>query len=107
MLSVAQHEVEGVPGDQPRGGRARDQVPSSELCGTPCSTNCSHRSSHGVSVIGDTLYMWGGEHEARTPVDTGMWALDLEEEEGAAMAWRRLDTRGDPPSPRSASRDTF
>ena len=48
--------------------------------------------------------MWGGEHEARTPVDTGMWALDLEEEEGAAMAWRRLDTRGDPPSPRSASR---
>ena len=51
--------------------------------------------------------MWGGEHEARTPVDTGMWALDLEEEEGAAMVWRRLDTRGDPPSPRSASRDTF
>ena len=50
--------------------------------------------------------MWGGEHEARTPVDTCMWALDLEEE-GAAMVWRRLDTRGDPPSPRSASGDTF
>ena len=27
------------------------------------------RSSHGVSVIGDTLYMLGGEHEARQVKD--------------------------------------
>ena len=26
------------------------------------------RSSHKISVIGDTLYMFGGEHEARTPI---------------------------------------
>ena len=26
------------------------------------------RSSHGVAVIGDNIYMFGGEHEARTPI---------------------------------------
>ena len=26
------------------------------------------RSSHKISVVGDTLYMFGGEHEARTPI---------------------------------------
>ena len=57
------------------------------------------RSSHGVSVIGDTLYLWGGEHEARTPVDTNMWALDLKKE--GSMEWRIVASKGEPPSQRS------
>ena len=57
------------------------------------------RSSHGVSVIGDTLYLWGGEHEARTPVDTNMWAVDLKKE--GSMEWRIVPSKGEPPSQRS------
>ena len=56
------------------------------------------RSSHGVSIIGDTLYLWGGEHVARTPVDTNIWALDLSEE--GSMEWRNVSCQGEPPSPR-------
>lgn len=36
------------------------------------------RSSHGVSVVGSTLYVFGGEHEPRTPVDSKVYACDLE-----------------------------
>ena len=57
------------------------------------------RSSHGVSVIGDTLYLWGGEHEARTPVDTNMWAVDLKKE--GSMEWRVVPSKREPPSQRS------
>ena len=35
------------------------------------------RSSHGVSVVGDTLFMFGGEHSARNPIGTELHSLDL------------------------------
>ena len=35
------------------------------------------RSSHGVSVVGDTLFMFGGEHSARDPIGTEVHSLDL------------------------------
>ena len=57
------------------------------------------RSSHGVSIIGDRLFMFGGEHEARTPVGSEVWALDLKTDGG--MEWRALKAQGEPPSPRS------
>ena len=57
------------------------------------------RSSHGISIIGDRLFMFGGEHEARTPVGSEVWALDLKTDGG--MEWRALKAQGEPPSPRS------
>ena len=58
------------------------------------------RSSHGVCIIGDSLYMFGGEHEARSPVGGEMWGLDLRSD-GGKMEWRALTTQGEAPSPRS------
>lgn len=37
------------------------------------------RSSHGLSVAGNTLYMLGGEVIARNPVDSTVWARELKE----------------------------
>jgi len=35
------------------------------------------RSSHGVSVIDDVLYVFGGEKVPRVPVDSTMWCVSL------------------------------
>ena len=35
------------------------------------------RSSHAVSVVGDTVYVFGGEHQARTTIDSRLLALDI------------------------------
>lgn len=53
------------------------------------------RSSHGVSVVGDTLYVFGGEHVARTPIDSAMHALDLSAP-GAAFVAVRADSAPPP-----------
>ena len=53
------------------------------------------RSSHGVAIIKDSLYMFGGEHEARSPVEAVMWCLDL-----LKMEWRPLEAKGEAPSAR-------
>ena len=58
------------------------------------------RSSHGISIIGDSLYMFGGEHEARSPVGDEMWSLALRSD-GGNMEWRALPAQGEAPSPRS------
>ena len=53
------------------------------------------RSSHGVSIIGDKLFMFGGEHEARTPVDNDVHVLEL-----TTGQWSKMVTSGTAPSPR-------
>merc|ERR1711892_851136 len=45
------------------------------------------RSSHGVSIVGDTLYMFGGEFSARHPVNNILYALDLDK---PGNAWREV-----------------
>ena len=55
------------------------------------------RSSHGVSVVKDTLYLFGGEHEARTPIGNEVYTFDLKDEK---MEWKMIPTTGDIPSPR-------
>ena len=55
------------------------------------------RSSHGVSIVGDTVYMFGGEHEARTPVANDLHSLDLSQ---ATLEWRKVAVTGDVPSAR-------
>ena len=55
------------------------------------------RSSHGVSIVGVTLYMLGGEHSARHPVKDVLYALDLDK---SVKAWREVEVSGSPPPPR-------
>ena len=37
------------------------------------------RSSHGVSVIGDFLYVFGGELKAREPIGPELWSLKIQD----------------------------
>eukprot|EP01129_Flabellula_baltica_P005496 TRINITY_DN1997_c0_g1_i1.p1 TRINITY_DN1997_c0_g1~~TRINITY_DN1997_c0_g1_i1.p1 ORF type:complete len:332 (+),score=83.86 TRINITY_DN1997_c0_g1_i1:200-1195(+) len=46
------------------------------------------RSSHDMSVVNDTLYLWGGEHVARTPIDQLMYRLDFEADH---FVWRVVE----------------
>ena len=39
------------------------------------------RSSHGVSVVGDTLYIFGGEHSARNPIGAELNCIDLKSDQ--------------------------
>ena len=44
----------------------------------------STRSSHGISVIGNRVYLYGGEHEARTPIDSKVYIFDFDDSEEKA-----------------------
>ena len=44
----------------------------------PVSNLIIPRSSHGVSLLGNKFLVFGGEHEARTPIDSEINILDLE-----------------------------
>ena len=61
----------------------------------------STRSSHGISVIGNRLYVFGGEHVARTPIDSTMYSFDFDKMED--KAWTTCKVVGETvPSPRVA-----
>ena len=62
-----------------------------------CSLQPSQRSSHGLSVIGDTAYVFGGEHVARTPIDSHVHCFDLN-----ARTWAVAEASGAVPPPRIA-----
>ncbi|KAK3132506.1 hypothetical protein QOZ80_6AG0523080 [Eleusine coracana subsp. coracana] len=53
------------------------------------------RSSHAITLVGDTAYAFGGEFTPRVPVDNTMYALDLK-----TRTWSALTTTGDVPPPR-------
>jgi len=55
------------------------------------------RSSHGISVVGDSLYLFGGEHTARTPVPSTLHVLDMN---SSHLKWRTEEVSGSPPSQR-------
>lgn len=55
------------------------------------------RSSHGISVVGDSLYLFGGEHTARTPVPSTLHVLEMNSSE---LKWKSEEVKGTPPSPR-------
>jgi len=59
--------------------------------------NPTARSSHGISVVGDSLYMFGGEHTARTPVPSDLYVLDMT---SSQLKWVVEEVKGSPPSPR-------
>jgi len=57
------------------------------------------RSSHGVSIVGSTLYVYGGELEPRTPVDSVVYACDLDDQPSKRWTVVHL-TRGKAPPAR-------
>lgn len=59
----------------------------------------SERSSHCISVIGNKVLLFGGEHIARTPIDSQMHTIDLAAEK---PTWTTVDANGEPPSERIA-----
>ena len=59
------------------------------------------RSSHGVSVVGETLVIFGGENVPRTPFDNQVHALDLSSPK--PRSWTVLQpSGGEAPEPRVA-----
>ena len=62
------------------------------------------RSSHGVSVIGSVAYVFGGEHEPRTPFDSRVHSLKLDAD---VPKWEVMRVKGGtPPALRLAHAQT-
>jgi len=59
------------------------------------------RSSHSVSVINKTLYLFGGENVARTPIDSSIYSFDISKA-NAGGSWQKIEATGEPPAPRIA-----
>jgi len=62
------------------------------------------RSSHAISIIGDVLYVMGGENTARVPIDSAVYALDISNQnlKDGSAAWRKIEVQKNSPSPRIA-----
>lgn len=43
------------------------------------------RSSHTITAVGDTIYLFGGEHAPRVPIGSDVYAYSLQE-----RVWRKL-----------------
>eukprot|EP00041_Stephanoeca_diplocostata_P014199 m.255604 g.255604 ORF g.255604 m.255604 type:complete len:371 (+) comp19622_c0_seq2:17-1129(+) len=52
------------------------------------------RSSHKISILSGTVYLFGGEKVARVPVDNDMWKLTLGSEALSQSQWERCDVQG-------------
>lgn len=69
------------------------------------STPPQARSSHEISFVGGSCYLWGGEHVARTPIDSELYILDLSSDRNGGEGWKKVELAADsgpPPSPRIA-----
>lgn len=64
---------------------------------SPCA-----RSSHSISVIGSRVFLFGGEHIARTPIDSTMFSIDLPISDSSSPVWQSIDVAGDKPVERIA-----
>ena len=67
-------------------------------CIDESSDNVVPRSSHDLCAIDRKVYLFGGEHIARTPIDSKLHVLDIDE---AKPQWREVEIKsGTPPAPR-------
>eukprot|EP00516_Mucochytrium_quahogii_P012817 CAMPEP_0203796920 /NCGR_PEP_ID=MMETSP0100_2-20121128/8283_1 /ASSEMBLY_ACC=CAM_ASM_000210 /TAXON_ID=96639 /ORGANISM=" , Strain NY0313808BC1" /LENGTH=329 /DNA_ID=CAMNT_0050702053 /DNA_START=1604 /DNA_END=2593 /DNA_ORIENTATION=- len=66
-------------------------------CG--CGSVVGARSSHQVSAVGDVLYLFGGEHQPRTPIDSKLYSLTLGKD-GVSGEWSQVEVKGEAPEPR-------
>ncbi len=59
-------------------------------CEPPASLHESQaRSSHTITAVGDTIYLFGGEHAPRVPIGSDVHAYNLQE-----RVWRKLQVCG-------------
>merc|ERR1719421_219803 len=86
----------GAPKAYSTGPRWQHIQPAEAGC-TPCT-----RSSHGISMIGSRVFAFGGEHVARTPIDSTMYSIDLGKSSDQAPAWQAINAEGDKPAERVA-----
>jgi len=64
------------------------------------------RSSHGVSIYKNKLYLFGGENVARVPIGSELHCLDLNDK--SSLEWTTLNVNEkDKPSPRVAHSQTI
>ena len=56
------------------------------------------RSSHEISLAGGKVFLFGGEHKARVPIDANLWAL--EQQRDGPWKWQKMEARGEIPPPR-------
>merc|ERR1712198_58485 len=63
-----------------------------------------NRSSHAISIIGNVLYVMGGENTARVPIDSAVYAIDISKQDlkDGSAAWRKIQIQENSPSPRIA-----
>eukprot|EP00960_Hanusia_phi_P057651 763623-Hanusia_phi.AAC.1 len=74
-------------------------MPSYSWKKLPTSDAPVQRSSHGMSCINNVAYVFGGEHIARTPIDSNVFKLDLS---SPSFQWKMIAAEGDSPPPRVA-----
>ncbi|GIL88835.1 hypothetical protein Vretifemale_16766 [Volvox reticuliferus] len=55
------------------------------------------RSSHSITVVGNRILLFGGEHDPRVPVGSELYEYSF-----ADGTWRVVDAKGEPPTPRVA-----
>ena len=55
-----------------------------------------------MSIIGDTLYLFGGENVARVPIDSSIYAVNIIPNQSTYGMWQKLDVKNDAPCPRIA-----
>ena len=60
------------------------------------------RSSHAISIIGETLYLFGGENVARVPIDSSIYTVNISPNASNFGIWKKLDVKNDAPVPRIA-----
>jgi N-acetylneuraminic acid mutarotase len=68
-------------------------------CLSAGSSNFITRSSHGVTAIGNILYVFGGEHKCRHAIDNKLMAFDTTAENAD---WSVVDAKGTVPEERFA-----
>ena len=67
-------------------------------CINEASESVLPRSSHDLCAIDRKVYLFGGEHIPRTPIDSKLHVLDVDE---AKPQWKEVEIKsGTPPAPR-------
>ena len=64
-----------------------------------------HDLAHSVSIIGTTLYLFGGENVARIPIDSSIYSMEISENSPNFGIWNKIQVSNKvEPVPRIAHR---
>ena len=60
---------------------------------------------YSISIIGTTLYLFGGENVARIPIDSSMYSMEISENSPNFGIWNKIQVSNNvQPAPRIAHR---